>query len=151
VISSPVARVSCIRWCSRNFAFVAGAVGHHQHAAFGAGGGVFESVSGRIGPRFNGGRRSQYRSLRRGRRNGSDNGAFHRSAIELQIIRGDEAPAKPARDVIEHGSGEADVGVGSDAAGFEAGVDQLVDKDLQRHAVLQADGECEREAVHDAG
>jgi len=60
-------------------------------------------------------------------------------------------PPSQRGDVIEHGSGEADVGVGRDTAGFEAGVDQLVDQDFQRHAVLQADGKREREAVHDAG
>src|SRR5579871_3443635 len=37
------------------------------------------------------------------------------------------------------------------ASGLEARVDELVDEGLERHAILQADRNGQREAVHEAG
>jgi hypothetical protein len=123
------------------FAFIAGAVGNHEHSALGAGRRAFVLIARRgAGAGINPARLHGHRRVSGRKQRTRDYGSFsRRHTVELEIFRGDEAAAEPARDVIQHGSGEANVGVGGDAAGFEAGVDQLVDENFERHAILQAD------------
>ena len=58
---------------------------------------------------------------------------------EVKLLAAEEAQLQPAEDVIHDRFGVADLLVASPAAGFEAGVGELLAEDLQRHAVLQGD------------
>src|SRR6266404_4845135 len=102
-------------------AFVASAIGHHQHAAFGAGRRAFMGVA-----RFGGLRIGERRRCRRGLH---DRGGSRRCcgvlAIQLEIVGGNEAPAEPARDVVEHRRNKANVGIRGDAGRLEPRVEQL--------------------------
>src|SRR5499427_10818604 len=66
------------------------------------------------------------------------------------LLPGQEAQLQPAEDVIHDRLGVADIGIAAPAAGFEAGMRELFAQQLERHAVLQADGDCAGEAVHEA-
>src|SRR5579883_1299785 len=87
------------------FAFEASPVGHHKHAAFGAGWSAFVGVARRVGTRVGGNR---CRQNRRRSYHGSNSGHFGlRVAIrQLQIVRDDAASAEPARDIVQHGRNE---------------------------------------------
>src|SRR5258706_12698308 len=100
------------------FAFVASAVGHHQHAAFAAGWSAFVGIARRARTSRFGGFDRRWHGQSGLHRSGGDD--FRRGSVELQVIGRDEPAAEPARQVIQHRRYEADVGVGSDAAGFKA-------------------------------
>ncbi len=72
-----------------------------------------------------------FRAVQRG-----DAGIF----LGLSVL-GQELISHPAEDVIHDGLGEADLGVIGPAAGLEAHVAELVAEHLERHAVLQGQGD----------
>src|SRR5712692_5234576 len=136
-------------------ALVAVSVGRHQHAALGAGGcAVNRGVRARAGRYIGGARRRTFfggvrRERRRGRR-WRERLAIDRATLR-QVIGGDEPPTQPARDVVEHRLGVRDGRVAGVTRGLEARIDELVHQRLERHAILQADGNRQREAVHEPG
>ena len=134
-------------------ALVAAAVRRHQHAALGAGWRAFVQIA-----QFcRRGRVHGARGLGRLVRHGAEGHRWRRHhfagrrAVELQVVGGDKLSAEPARDVVEHGAGEADLRIHGDAGRLEARVDELVHQRPERYAVLQADRNRERQAVHHAG
>src|SRR5262249_39345815 len=62
----------------------------------------------------------------------------------------DETPAEPASDVVEHGLGIRNRRIAGEPGRLEARVDELIYERLERYAVLQTDGNRERESVHKA-
>src|SRR6266446_44169 len=136
-------------------ALVAGPIGHHQHAAFGAGRRAFVRVARFEGLRIGKWRREAHRfghrrRYRRDLRGRSGNGCCSVLAVQLQIIGGNETPAEPPRDVVEHRRNKTNVRIRGDAGRLEARVEQFVDEDLEGHAILQAERNGEGQAVHDA-
>ena len=61
-----------------------------------------------------------------------------------------EARGEPAHDVVGHRLGERDLRVGGDPFRLEAHVGELAHQGLQRHAVLERDGDRRGERVHHA-
>src|SRR6266508_404955 len=61
-------------------------------------------------------------------------------ALDVQVVDG-----QPAGDVVDQALGDADVGVVGDAVGLEDHVGELGHVDLERHAVLQAHADRDRE------
>ncbi len=67
---------------------------------------------------------------------------FRPQVIEQQLLlSGEEAQLQPAEDVVHDRLGKADVGIVAPAAGLEAGVGEFLAQQLQRHAMLQRDGD----------
>ena len=65
-------------------------------------------------------------------------------------VAGDELHAQPAEDVVGDALGDRDVRVLGEPGRLEPAVGELVDEDLQRHAVLQADRDRRAQDVHQA-
>src|SRR5215468_1323798 len=72
-------------------------------------------------------------------------------AVQLEVVGGDKAPSEPPCDVVEHRRGKAHVRIRGDAGRLEARIQQLVDENLERHTVLEAEGDRKSQSVHDAG
>ncbi len=104
-------------------AFVAAAVGGHEHAALGAGRRIvnrractspaFGIAKGFHHGHGSGGLRSSWRSF-------GDTLFFDLRSIDIKIIRRDEFSAEPTPDVIHHGFRVANLGVAGVARRFEA-------------------------------
>src|SRR5258705_58647 len=62
-----------------------------------------------------------------------------------------ESAAEPTGNVVKHRGNETDVGVGGDAARFEAGVQELVHENFELNSILQTDGNGKSQAIHHAG
>src|SRR5664280_175169 len=71
--------------------------------------------------------------------------AHERSGLEVQIVQ-----RQATEDIVHDRLRHPDVRVVSEAGRLEAQVGELLDEGLQRHAVLQADRDSDRECVHDA-
>ena len=80
---------------------------------------------------------------------GSDSSAGPPGGVGLAVA-GDELHAQPAEDVVGDALGDRDVRVLGEPGRLEPAVGELVDEDLQRHAVLQADRDRRPEDVHQA-
>ena len=65
-------------------------------------------------------------------------------------VAGDELHAQPAEDVVGDALGDRDVRVLGEPGRLEPAMRELVDEDLQRHAVLQADRDRRPQDVHQA-
>lgn len=63
---------------------------------------------------------------------------------------GEEGHSEPTEDVVDDALCDADFWVGRMSVWFEPGVAELVDKDFERNAVLQGDGDSGTEAIHQA-
>ncbi len=72
------------------------------------------------------------------------------SGAHLFFVAGDELHAEFAGDIIDDRLSEWDVRVLGHALGFEANVAELFDQGLERHAVLEAEGDEGAHAVHEA-
>src|SRR5216684_2391323 len=129
-------------------AFVASAVRHHQHAAFAARRRALVRVCRLCGIYFPARRHLRCQNSRSG-----NSGAFPMSAasIQLQIVSGNKSSAHPPRDVIQHRRNKSNIRICGDTRWFEPCVQQLVHEYLQRHAILQAQRNGQRQTVHHAG
>src|SRR5579863_5691737 len=129
------------------FAFVAAAVGGHEHAAFGA-------VRRVVLPRNDAAslvddsilrenhivRRLRVIDLLRIDGSRTRNQINPGRDLPVEIISGDELPAEPAANVVDDGLGIANLLVASVAGRLEAGIAELVHESAQRHAILQRNG-----------
>src|SRR5258708_22146663 len=122
-------------------AFVARAVRHHQHAALAARGRALVGIAQlwRGQRHLHGIERSFVHRWKSCRRSGSSGMLRRGSGIQLQVICGDESPAQPPRDVVQHRRNKPDVRVRGYARWLEPRVQQLVHEYFQRHAILQAE------------
>ena len=66
------------------------------------------------------------------------------------LLAGQEAQLDPAEDVVHDALGVADVRIAGPSARLKACVGEFFAEQLQRNAVLQRDGDGQREAVHQA-
>ena len=66
----------------------------------------------------------------------------------LLAIASQERQTHPAEDVVDNTLGDPDVGIGGMAIGFEPGMAELIDQDFQGDAVLQGQGDCRTETIH---
>src|SRR5260221_1837866 len=82
------------------FAFVASAIGHHQHAAFAAGWSALVGIARRARTSRFGGSNRRWHGQSGLHWSGGDD--FRRGAVELQGIGRDEPAAEPARQGIQH-------------------------------------------------
>src|ERR1041384_1111160 len=81
-------------------ALITSAIGHHQHAALAAGRRAFM----RVGQLHGGGRSGKRSQRRKNRWSGDRRASASRVSptIQLQVVRRNESPAEPARDVVQH-------------------------------------------------
>src|SRR3989304_5486332 len=76
-----------------------------------------------------------------------DRAAVDEPEVRL-VVRGQEAAAEPAEDVVHDRLGDRDLVVAGEAGRLEADVGELVDEVAQRHAVLERQADRRRERVH---
>src|SRR5450759_5147188 len=142
--------LAAARGAAAIFALVAGAIGRHKHAALGTSrraveygtrsrAGGWRIVISRCNDRRGHSRRGGYACRRQSS-----------LAIMREIVGRNKPSAEPPRNVIEHRLGVRNCRMAGVASGLEARVDEFIDQRLERNAVLQADRNRKREAVHES-